>query len=125
MVTKEDGRFISLFQTIDQLSEAIENIVRDFKPGLEGEQYLTDKEVSKSLKISRRSLQDYRTEGKIPFYRVGGKILYSASDIERFLKEHYENKQMRGHFTPDFDTFISSFLQHAAYQIVMNFATPF
>jgi len=98
IVTKEDGRFISLFQTIDQLSVAIENIVRDFKPGLEGEQYLTDKEVSKLLKISRRSLQEYRTGGKIPFYRVGGKILYSASDIERFLKEHYENKQTRRAF---------------------------
>ena len=87
-----------LFQTIDLLSESIENIVRDFKPGLEGEQYLTDKEVSKLLKISRRSLQDYRTEGKIPFYRVGGKILYSASDIERFLKEHYEKKRTSGAF---------------------------
>jgi excisionase family DNA binding protein len=44
-----------------------------FKLGLEGEQYLTDKEISVLLKISRRSLQDYRTEGRIPFYRIGGK----------------------------------------------------
>ena len=98
IVTIKHERLTSLFQTIDMLSESIENIVRDFKPGLEGEQYFTDREVSGLLKISRRSLQDYRTEGKIPFYRVGGKILYSASDIERFLKLHYENRQTRGAF---------------------------
>jgi excisionase family DNA binding protein len=67
-----------------------------FKPGLEGEQYLTDREVSQLLKISRRCLQDYRTEGKIPFYRIGGKILYQAGDIEHFLREHYENRPDKG-----------------------------
>jgi excisionase family DNA binding protein len=96
IITKEDKRLVSLFQTIDELSETIENIVRNFKPGLEGEQYLTDREVSKFLKISRRCLQDYRTEGKIPFYRIGGKILYRAGDIEHFLREHYENRQGEG-----------------------------
>jgi excisionase family DNA binding protein len=96
MITKEDKRLASLFQMIDQLSEALENIVRNLKSGLEGEQYLTDKEVSRLLKISRRCLQDYRTAGKIPFYRIGGKILYRAGDIERFLREHYENRQGKG-----------------------------
>ena len=93
IVTKEDERFISLFQTIDRLSEVIENIICTFKPGLEGKQYLTDKEVSRILKISRRCLQDYRTSGKIPFYRMGGKILYRSDDIEQFMKEHYQNRR--------------------------------
>ncbi|MDR0507943.1 MAG: helix-turn-helix domain-containing protein [Dysgonamonadaceae bacterium] len=92
-ITKEDKQLASLFQTIDQLSETIENIVRNIKPGLDGEQYLTDKDMSKLLKISRRCLQDYRSAGKIPFYRIGGKILYKVGDVEHFLNEHYENKQ--------------------------------
>jgi len=99
IVAKEDIRLASLFQTIDRLSETIENIVRTSKPKLGGEQYLTDKEISRILKISRRSLQDYRTEGKIPFYRVGGKILYRAGDIERFLEEHYETGRTGRRFT--------------------------
>jgi excisionase family DNA binding protein len=98
-IAGEDTRLASLFETIERLSEAIKDIIRRSKPGLGSEQYLTDREVSKMLKISRRSLQDYRTEGKIPFYRVGGKILYSGSDMERFLKEHYRNRQTRKCFT--------------------------
>jgi predicted site-specific integrase-resolvase len=42
------------------------------------------------LKISRRTLQDYRTEGKIPYYQLGGgKILYRESDIEKMLEDNY------------------------------------
>jgi excisionase family DNA binding protein len=98
-ITKDDSRLISIFQKIEHLSETMENIIRTPKSKLGGEQYLTDKEVSQLLKISRRSLQDYRTEGKIPFYRIGTKILYRASDIERFLESHYEDKTKNKHFT--------------------------
>ncbi len=33
---------------------------------LGGEHYLTDRELSQRLKISRRTLQDYRNNGKLP-----------------------------------------------------------
>jgi excisionase family DNA binding protein len=59
------------------------------RPALNGERYLTDRELSKTLNISRRTLQDYRTEGKIPYYPVGGKILYRESDIEKILMDSY------------------------------------
>ena len=32
------------------------------------------------LKVSRRTLQDYRDNGILPYTRVGGKILYLSSD---------------------------------------------
>ncbi|WP_308772995.1 helix-turn-helix domain-containing protein [uncultured Bacteroides sp.] len=48
--------------------------------------YLTDAELAKCLKISRRTLQEYRNNGIIPFYHVGGKILYREADIEEFLE---------------------------------------
>ena len=99
IITKENERLAALFQLMDKLSETIENIVRNPKPELESGQYLTDKELSNLLKISRRCLQDYRTEGKIPFYHIGGKVLYRASDVEHFLKEHYRNKHSGTSFT--------------------------
>jgi len=93
LITKEDEQLAFLFRTIDELSETIENIVRNPKAKLGNGQYLTDKDLSRLLKISRRCLQDYRTEGKIPFYRIGGKILYRVSDIEDFLAKKYEKPQ--------------------------------
>ena len=41
------------------------------------------------LKISRRCLQDYRDQGRIPYIQLGGKILYRQSDIEKLLEENY------------------------------------
>ena len=32
------------------------------------------------LKVSRRTLQDYRDNGILPYTQVGGKILYLSSD---------------------------------------------
>lgn len=60
------------------------------RPVLGGGCYLTDKEVSAQLKLSRRTLQDYRNEGRISYYQLGGKILYRESDIEKMLQESYQ-----------------------------------
>ena len=59
---------------------------------LAGESFYTDRDLSEKLKISRRSLQDYRNEGRIPFIRLGGKVLYRASDIDKLLDENYREK---------------------------------
>ena len=34
----------------------------------------TDKEVSQILKISRRTLQEYRNDGVLPYILLGGKV---------------------------------------------------
>ncbi len=43
----------------------------------------------KGLKVSRRTLQDYRTTGKIPYIQLGGKVLYRESDIQKLLEDNY------------------------------------
>ena len=43
------------------------------------------------LKVSRRTLQDYRNEGRIAYIQLGGKILYRESDIERMLNDGYRS----------------------------------
>ena len=62
---------------------------------LNGERYLTDKEVGARLKVSRRTLQDYRNAGRIPYILLGGKLLYRESDIERLLMEGYRPAVVR------------------------------
>ena len=54
-----------------------------------GERFLTDREVSARLKVSRRTLQDYRNNGVVSYYQLGGKILYKESDIESMLAANY------------------------------------
>ena len=47
------------------------------------------------MKISKRTAQTWRDEGKISFSQVGNKIYYKLSDVEKLLTEHY-NKSFKG-----------------------------
>ena len=74
---------------LDALFEGIERMDAEHKASPSNEQFLTDKEVSAWLKVSRRTLQDYRNNGMISYYQLGGKILYKESDIESMLAANY------------------------------------
>ena len=60
------------------------------RPAFHGDYFLTDEELSKLLKVSRRTLQEYRTLGMIPYYLVQGKALYKESDIQKVLDDAYK-----------------------------------
>lgn len=89
IITKGDGRIAGLFRTLDDMQVKIEKVVNNSCPVFAGERFLTDKELSCRLKISRRCLQDYRNQGRIPYIQIGGKVLYKISDIERLLEDNY------------------------------------
>ena len=76
---------------LDALLEGIERMDAGNKASPSNEQFLTDKEVSAWLKVSRRTLQDYRSNGMIAYYQLGGKILYKESDIEKMVMSGYRN----------------------------------
>ena len=88
-ITRDNEKVALLLERMDRLMENMESLAENYKPVLGGERFLTDKELSAMLKISRRSLQDYRNEGRIPYIQLGGKILYRESDIEQILKNGY------------------------------------
>lgn len=90
LITRDNNeRVKSFFLSLDRLSSLMEHLFASRKPTLGGESFYTDEELSKKLKISRRSLQDYRNEGRIPYIKLGGKILYRSSDIEKLLEDGY------------------------------------
>ena len=91
LITRNNERITSFFKSLDRMLDGIEELVKNCKPTLNGERYLTDKEVAKSLKVSHRTLQDYRTEGRIPYCQLGGKILYRETDILKMLEEGHRD----------------------------------
>ena len=90
ILTRDSQWIKSFFKSSKQMLDDIDLFVENSKPHLNGERFLTDKEVSEKLKISRRTLQDYRTQGKIAYIQLGGKILYKESDIEKMLESGYQ-----------------------------------
>ena len=45
--------------------------------------------VMQTLHISPRTLQTLRTNGTLPFSRIGRKLYYKRSDIQRILQDNY------------------------------------
>ena len=91
MITKNHTLVAEFGDSLDRLLDGIENFMANSRPTLGGERFLTDKEVSARLKVSRRTLQDYRSNGMIAYYQLGGKILYKESDIEKMVMSGYRN----------------------------------
>ncbi|MDR2954840.1 MAG: helix-turn-helix domain-containing protein [Prevotella sp.] len=91
LITRENERVKSFFTSLNRIPEIMERLLTNKKPTLDGDSFYTDSELAKKLKISRRSLQDYRNEGRIPYIKLGGKILYKSSDVEKLLEEGYRD----------------------------------
>lgn len=88
-ITFKDQQILDLHKSLEQVSAALKNALDECRPLFNGEIYLTDRNLSKILKISRRTLQDYRSNGIIPYIMLGGKVLYRESDIRRMLDNAY------------------------------------
>lgn len=61
------------------------------------EDWIDGQDVMQRLHISPRTLQTLRTNGTLPFTRIGNKIYYLRQDIERILKDNYTMYKIRGY----------------------------
>lgn len=53
------------------------------------EVWLDNQDVMKLLKVSPRTLQSMRDSLTLPYSKVGAKIYYKASDVEKLLEDNY------------------------------------
>jgi len=58
--------------------------------------YLTRKEVAELLSISLPTLNEYTKTGKLKGFRIGGRVLYCANEIQNSLTEIEALKYRRG-----------------------------
>ena len=72
-----------------KVDAGIEQIRGLCRPVLKGEHYLSGEEVCKALRITKRTLQQYRDDGLVSFVALPGKMLYKESDILAMLQQNY------------------------------------
>ena len=78
----------SFFTAMDELLNTIGKALKNRTPHLNGEKFLSNRDICQMLHVSSRTLQDWRDTGKIPFIQVKGKILYKQSDISKWLEQN-------------------------------------
>lgn len=89
VITAGDEPIATALHSLRNATRKVSSFVRNYQPPMDGERYMTDKEVSQTLKISRRTLQEYRNEKILPYIIFGGKVLYRESDIQETLQRNY------------------------------------
>ena len=91
LIGQQDPRIKDMLQKMDATGQMLDKILSRATPPFMGGRYITDEELSKRLKLHRRTLQDYRTQGILPYYLICGKVLYKESEIQLLLdKMHYK-----------------------------------
>lgn len=75
-----------IIERFDILKEKVSNQRSQFIE-VDGEQLLDNQDVLQLLKISSRSLQRYRTNKRLPYYSISGKLYYKLSDVHQLIRE--------------------------------------
>jgi len=77
-------QYSEILKKFDEINFRIQSAI-----AVPGETFVDNQQFLQLMKISKRTAQSWRDEGKISFSQVGAKIYYKLSDIEVLLKEHY------------------------------------
>ena len=81
---------LALLEAVVGIKNELLYIRENFHPLLKGEIYLSGEQVCEMLHISKRTLQQYRDDGLIPFIKLERKILFRESDIIKVLEDNYQ-----------------------------------
>ncbi|NGP89693.1 helix-turn-helix domain-containing protein [Fodinibius halophilus] len=78
-------------EMLDEFTKAIKEAVKEELPKYQNsfqKDWLSTEEVMEMLSVSRRTVQNYRDEGKISYFQHGRKILYPREGVEEFLRKN-------------------------------------
>ena len=89
VLDRKSAAVLSFFTELDEMLNSIREALKNNTPHLNGEKFLTNKEVCRMLHISARTLQEWKSKGVIPYIQLKGKILYRQSDVDKMLENNY------------------------------------
>ncbi len=88
VITNNDAGVKDFMASVETMMTEIAQMADNLRPSLSGTRFLTDVQLSNLLHVNRRTLQEYRNNGYLPYYKICGKIIYKESDIEKILQEN-------------------------------------
>ena len=94
LLTNETEEVVAQKEMIIRLRSRIEEILKNYRPVMNGEIYLSGEDVYKLLHISKRTLQQYRDDNILPYIQIGGKIIYKEADLLSILEQNYTSNKI-------------------------------
>ena len=86
LLSKEE--YQNIMNTLNDIKLQLDNSKKNLN-----DLVIDNDEFLKRMKISRRTAQAWRDEGKISFSQIGGKIYYKLSDLDDLLNRNSRKAQ--------------------------------
>ncbi|KAA6325659.1 hypothetical protein EZS27_025160 [termite gut metagenome] len=93
VLDRKSESVVSFFLAMDEMLDGISQALKNRTTHLNGEKFLTNKDVCRMLNVSARTLQEWRSTEKIPFIQIKGKILYRETEVLKWL----DNNRLSSH----------------------------
>lgn len=81
-----------IMDRIEMLNKKIEKL-NNSKNQLNGDTLLDNQDLCLLLKVSKRTLQRYRSSGVLPYKRIRQKTYYLESDVHKFISQEFVYKK--------------------------------
>ena len=81
----EDEQILDFISEIDEAIDKAKKTIKDYRPLLNGDRWISDREAAEFLKVSRHTLFAYRQKGLLPYVMLCGKILYRETGSGRII----------------------------------------
>ena len=83
VVTIEKRTFLYICERFTEFAKRIESLYSTHTQKVEN--WLDSQEVCLMLGFSKRTLQYYRSSGRLAYSQIGSKIYYKSADIEKII----------------------------------------
>jgi len=87
-------RFMERFDTLENRLAPKPTQIKE-RPTYNGELLLDNQDLCQMLNVCKRSLQRYRSLGWLPYQKIDQKTYYLESEVEKFIKEHFEKRRIK------------------------------
>ncbi len=84
IINIEAHTFEAMMARFDAFAERVERLCHTHG-NKSLQEWLDNQDVCQILNISKRTLQTYRDNGKLPYTRIGNKMYYKADDLKRLI----------------------------------------
>ena len=91
VVTIEKRTFLYICERFTEFAKRIESLCNTHTQ--EVENWLDSQEMCLLLGFSKRTLQYYRSSGRLAYSQIGSKIYYKSSDVERIIADSETQNQ--------------------------------
>ena len=91
VITIEGRTFLYVCERFTEFTKRIESLCSTHTQKVEN--WLDSQEVCLLLGFSKRTLQYYRSSGRLAYSRIGSKIYYKSADVERIIADSETQNQ--------------------------------